>query len=131
MPPKPRMIPRKAVQSVELEQARNAVSSRMPPPPSPKASHVILHSELDTLEASYRDIVIAAGKLFQFYSYSRKEWVYHILSATLVFEQYSQFRRIATYSPYPPASTARMLGRSLEKYDQICDTIETRLVRLL
>lgn len=109
MPPKPRMIPRKSVQSVEPEQAKNAVSSnRMLPPPSPKTSHVILQSELDTLEASYREIAIAAGKLFQFYSYSRKE-------------------RIATYSPYPPASTARMLGRSLEKYDQICDTIETRL----
>lgn len=37
-------------------------------------------------------------------------------------------RRVTHYSPYPPVSIRRMLARSLEKYDQICDTIETRIV---
>ncbi|GJJ13947.1 hypothetical protein Clacol_008204 [Clathrus columnatus] len=113
MPPKPRMVFRKPSQNVNTEQiktsnpeqARNGAAASTSQS-SPFAT--ILDSELNTLEASYRDIVVATGKVFQFYSDTRKE-------------------RVMAYSPYPPISTTRMLGRSLEKYDQTCDTIETRL----
>ena len=36
---------------------------------------------------------------------------------------------IRKYAPYPPRNLTASLGRELEKYDQICDTIETHLVR--
>lgn len=35
------------------------------------------------------------------------------------------------YAPGPPRSLTASLGREIEKFDQLCDALESRLVRML
>ena len=39
-------------------------------------------------------------------------------------------RGIQQYAPRPPRSLTAALGREVEKYDQLCDAIESQLARL-
>ncbi|KIJ45106.1 hypothetical protein M422DRAFT_779031 [Sphaerobolus stellatus SS14] len=121
--PQPRMVVRKtnnavaptkdgpessnSVNQTILKNKAPKVLTQMLPPPPP-APTTLLGSEIHALEASLKEAAFHTGRVFRFYSDTRKE-------------------RIASRAPYPPSSLSRALGRSLERYDQICDTIETQL----
>ncbi|KAF8525223.1 hypothetical protein BU17DRAFT_42183 [Hysterangium stoloniferum] len=126
MPPKPRMVrkasvaaqpPDRDVQEPWASQAAKnkslpkiSTTAKMlpPPPPPPPQPTTILGGEMQALEGSLKEAARHTGRVFRFYSDTKKE-------------------RIKSHAPYPPRSITRSLGRSLERYDQICDTIETQL----
>jgi len=77
-------------------------------PPPPRIPDTLLSAELQALESSLKETAMNTARVFRFYADARKE-------------------RISSCAPHPPASITQALGRSLERYDQICDIIETQL----
>ncbi|KZT67670.1 hypothetical protein DAEQUDRAFT_739269 [Daedalea quercina L-15889] len=84
----------------------------MPPPPVPVPSKGILEPEVDALGACLRSAVVKTGQIYRFYSDAKK-------------------LGIQQYASRPPRSLTASLGREVEKYDQLCDAIETRLQRAM
>ncbi|KAF8531034.1 hypothetical protein JB92DRAFT_2693142, partial [Gautieria morchelliformis] len=126
MPPKGRAPVRKAstasqpagkdvggasTSSQTVKNKSQAKMTKMPPPPSPVPT-TILGPEMQALEKSLRDAALSTGRIFRFYADAREEG-------------------IGTQVPHPPRSINRALGRSLERYDQVCDTVETRLLHAI
>ncbi|KAJ7139544.1 hypothetical protein C8R44DRAFT_694088 [Mycena epipterygia] len=113
MAPKPRPIPRKASISkvpptaVKLEQDAKA----MPPPPAPPAPGTLV-PEFTALTTCLKNAVVKTGQLYGFYADTRK-------------------LGIQNYAPSPPQSLTAALGREVEKYDQLCDSIESQLLRAI
>ncbi|KAJ7748486.1 hypothetical protein DFH07DRAFT_1062507 [Mycena maculata] len=110
MAPKPRPVPRKTAlsknppsTSVKLEQDAKA----MPPPPVPPAPGILV-PEVTALATCLRNAVVKTGQLYGFYADTRK-------------------LGIQNYAPAPPQSLTAALGREVEKYDQLCDSIESQL----
>ncbi|KAJ7171869.1 hypothetical protein C8R43DRAFT_27714 [Mycena crocata] len=115
MPPKPRPLQRKSSiskvpapsTSVKLEQDAKA----MPPPPAPSApGHLV--PEVTALSTCLKNAVVKTGQLYAFYADTRK-------------------LGIQNYAPAPPQSLTAALGREVEKYDQLCDSIESQLLRAI
>lgn len=75
MPPKPRMVIRKPPNNVNTEQSKNATIAphAFKTPPLPQTSNTILLPQVNALEASYKDIVVATGRVFQYYADARRE----------------------------------------------------------
>ncbi|KAJ7806117.1 hypothetical protein B0H14DRAFT_3091417 [Mycena olivaceomarginata] len=110
MAPKPRPIPRKPSISkgpnVKIEQDKS-----MPPPPAPPAPGILV-PEVMGLSTCLKNAVVKTGQLYAFYADTRK-------------------LGIQNYAPAPPQSLTSALGRELEKYDQLCDSIESQLLRAI
>ncbi|KAF8238410.1 hypothetical protein L208DRAFT_1456920 [Tricholoma matsutake] len=89
----------------------------MPPPPDPPVPHTILEPEVRALSTCLMVVLVfnAAVKTGQIYGF------------------YADARRlgIQKYAPEPPRSLTISLGREVEKYDQLCDSIESRLLRAI
>ncbi|KAJ7102457.1 hypothetical protein B0H15DRAFT_814700 [Mycena belliarum] len=113
MPPRPRPIPKKPSLSkvpppvVKHEQDAKA----MPPPPDPPAPGILV-PEVAALTTCLKNAVVKTGELYGFYADTRK-------------------LGIQNYAPSPPASLTAALGREVEKYDQLCDSIESQLLRAI
>ncbi|KAF8807634.1 hypothetical protein BYT27DRAFT_7189712 [Phlegmacium glaucopus] len=72
----------------------------------------ILEPETIALQRCLKDIVIKTGQMYSFYADTRR-------------------LGIAKHAPKPPQSLTTALGRDIERYDQLCDAIEARLLRAI
>ncbi|KAJ6573983.1 hypothetical protein DFH09DRAFT_1456578 [Mycena vulgaris] len=79
----------------------------MPPPPAPAAPGILV-PEVTALATCLKNAVVKTGQLYGFYADTRK-------------------LGIQNYAPSPPSSLTAALGREVEKYDQLCDSIESQL----
>ncbi|KAI0063106.1 hypothetical protein BV25DRAFT_1824656 [Artomyces pyxidatus] len=125
-PPKPVGIPpqklptQKAVpvSGPPSKTASNAGSSSAPkegsmlPPPDPQPPKAILESEMDALANCLRAAAVKTGQIYGFYADARRLGIHN-------------------YAPHPPQSLTAALGREVERYDQLCDTMESQLLRAI
>ncbi|KAF8641225.1 hypothetical protein AX17_000859 [Amanita inopinata Kibby_2008] len=83
----------------------------MPPPPDPKPLNqdVILEPELNALNTCLKNAIVRTGQIYSFYADRTR------LKHTL----------------QPPVSQLASLGREIERYDQLCDSIESHLLRAI
>ncbi|KAH9921406.1 uncharacterized protein B0H18DRAFT_559412 [Fomitopsis serialis] len=87
-------------------------NTSMPPPPDPVAPKGILEPEVDALSNCLRSAVVKTGQVYGFYADAKK-------------------LGIQRYASRPPRSLTASLGREVEKYDQLCDAIESQLQRAI
>ncbi|PIL30874.1 hypothetical protein GSI_07043 [Ganoderma sinense ZZ0214-1] len=120
MPPKPRPIrkPTSTTGNVPLgppppkDVATNAASTSMPPPPDPAPPLGILEAEITALSSCLQAAVIKKGQIYGFYKDVQR-------------------LGIQQYAPKPPRSLTSALGREIVKYDQLCDAMESHLLRAI
>ncbi|KAF7367376.1 hypothetical protein MSAN_00800100 [Mycena sanguinolenta] len=116
MAPKPRPVPRKpsiskpanpnpTSASTSTIKSEHDAAKAMPPPPPPAG---VLVPEVLALATCLKNAVVKTGQLYAFYADTRK-------------------LGIQQYAPAPPQSLTAALGREVEKYDQLCDSIESQL----
>ncbi|KIL70587.1 hypothetical protein M378DRAFT_66252 [Amanita muscaria Koide BX008] len=87
----------------------------MPPPPNPQP--VILEPELQALKTCLKNAVFKTGQIYSFYADRAR--LYLLLN-------------MLSQHPYkPPDSLVASLGREIEQYDQLCDSIESHLLRAI
>ncbi|KAF8887764.1 hypothetical protein BD779DRAFT_1786028 [Infundibulicybe gibba] len=84
----------------------------MPPPPDPRPAPGILEQEFDGLSGCLKNTALKVGQIYGFYADSRK-------------------LGIDRHAPHPPQSLTASVGREIEKYDQLCDAIESHLLRAI
>ncbi|KAF9229749.1 hypothetical protein BS17DRAFT_877140 [Gyrodon lividus] len=93
------------------EQAAEAfVNGAIPVPTQPQAA--TLEREVKALTGCFKNAVVKTGQIYAFHADSRKLGIHQ-------------------YAPYPPRTLTASLGRELEKYDQLCDAIESHLMRAI
>ncbi|KAJ7630438.1 hypothetical protein FB45DRAFT_866921 [Roridomyces roridus] len=114
MAPKPRPLHRKA--SISKNPAEAAIKSEqdakaMPPPPAPVPAGILV-PEVTALATCLKNAAVKTGQIYAFYADTRK-------------------LGIQNYAPAPPQSLTAALGREVEKYDQLCDSIESQLLRAI
>ncbi|KAI0638960.1 hypothetical protein C8Q77DRAFT_1151984 [Trametes polyzona] len=117
MPPKPRPIRKpsntpKDAGAAPAPKDAPAPSTSMPPPPDPLPPLGILEGEITALSSCFQQAVVKTGQIYGFYTDVKK-------------------LGIQKYAPHPPRSLTASLGREVEKYDQLCDAIESRLLRAI
>ncbi|KAI0757431.1 hypothetical protein C8Q80DRAFT_1333973 [Daedaleopsis nitida] len=124
MPPKPRPVNRNASTSRDTSAskpppvaAKDAVSATvpstsMPPPPNPAPPLGILEEEVTALSACLQNAVVRTGQVYGFYTDVKRLGIQH-------------------YAPRPPRSLMSSLGREIVKYDQLCDAMESHLLRAI
>ncbi|KAL7285845.1 hypothetical protein PYCCODRAFT_1384826 [Trametes coccinea BRFM310] len=118
MPPKPRPIVRKmSSASKDVGGASNTKdaptpSTSMPPPPDPVPPRGILEEEITALSSCLQNAVVKTGQIYGFYTDVKR-------------------LGIQKYAPHPPRSLTASLGREVEKYDQLCDAMESQLLRAI
>ncbi|CDO70930.1 hypothetical protein BN946_scf184829.g38 [Trametes cinnabarina] len=118
MPPKPRPIVRKiSSASKDVGGTHNAkdaapASTSMPPPPNPVPPRGILEEEITALSSCLQNAVVKTGQIYGFYTDVKR-------------------LGIQKYAPHPPRSLTASLGREVEKYDQLCDAMESHLLRAI
>ncbi|KAG2129782.1 hypothetical protein DEU56DRAFT_816666 [Suillus clintonianus] len=118
MPPKPK--PRKVVKAPKsassqtkfLEPQDTPSDSAMPPPPVPPKAMAILEPEMNALMDCLKNAVVRTGQIYSFHADSRR-------------------LGINRYAPYPPRSLTDSLGREVERFDQLYDAMESRLLRAI
>ncbi|KAF8921820.1 hypothetical protein CPB85DRAFT_1264668 [Mucidula mucida] len=112
MPPRPQPRPRKASASAKdpgtLTQADKDAKA-MPPPPLPKR---ILEPELVALSTHLKNAMVKTGLIYGFSADTRR-------------------LGIQKHAPKPPLSLTSALGSEVEKYDQLCDAMESHLLRAI
>ncbi|OCH92680.1 hypothetical protein OBBRIDRAFT_790981 [Obba rivulosa] len=91
---------------------KNAPNMSMPPPPDPVLQMGILEPEMNALSSCLRNAVVKTGQIYGFYADAKR-------------------LGIQKYAPYPPRSLTSTLGREVEKYDQLCDAMESHLLRAI
>ncbi|KAF8973834.1 hypothetical protein BDZ97DRAFT_2053496 [Flammula alnicola] len=90
----------------------NKDSKAIPTPPSTETSEEkILQPEFEALTRCLKDAVVKTGQIYNFYAATRK-------------------LGIEKHIPNPPQSLTAALGRDVEKYDQLCDSIEAHLATM-
>ncbi|KXN87541.1 hypothetical protein AN958_08475 [Leucoagaricus sp. SymC.cos] len=82
----------------------------MPPPPPPRP--ILLEAEVESLKRCLQNAMLKAGKVYAFYGDTRR-------------------LGLTKYANHPPKALTSTLGRELEKYDQLCDAIESHLLRAI
>lgn len=82
----------------------------MPPPPLPQKK--ILENEVAALSNCFRNAVVNTAQIYRFHHQTRSLGIHH-------------------YAPGPPRSLTASLGREIEKFDQLCDALESRLLRAI
>ncbi|KIY50442.1 hypothetical protein FISHEDRAFT_27938, partial [Fistulina hepatica ATCC 64428] len=95
--------------SPNLARKEGKEANAMPPPPQPDG---ILEPEVDALSTCLKNAAVKTGQIYRFYADAHK-------------------LNIQTHAPRPPQSLVASLGREVEKYDQLCDAIETQLLRAI
>ncbi|KLO20405.1 hypothetical protein SCHPADRAFT_991780 [Schizopora paradoxa] len=109
----PKLQPRPATSSTSASSSSGS-QSKMGPPSSvtghPKAR--ILEQEMDALQDSLKKTTVTAGQIFKFYSDANRHKVLHFV-------------------PKPPRSLTSTLASELARYDQICDTLDSKLARAI
>ncbi|CAA7271427.1 unnamed protein product [Cyclocybe aegerita] len=95
---------------MSAEQDSKAMPPPPPPPPPPAevAKPKILEPEFNALSRCLQDAMVKAGQIYGFYADARRLGVEKHISN-------------------PPRSLTAGLGRDIERYDQLCDTIEAHL----
>ncbi|TRM64264.1 hypothetical protein BD626DRAFT_629237 [Schizophyllum amplum] len=104
MPPKPRPLPSK-----KLDGERKPSTADMPPPPQPTA---ILVPEAAAMAGCLKTSAVKAAQIYKFFADARRLGV-------------------DKHAPNPPRSLTAALGTQVAKYDQLCDHIESRLLRAI
>ncbi|KAG1828621.1 hypothetical protein EV424DRAFT_1317768 [Suillus variegatus] len=84
----------------------------MPPPPVPPKAMAILEPEMNALMDCFKNAVVKTGQIYSFHADSRR-------------------LGINKYAPYPPRFLTDSLGREVEKFDQLYDAMESRLLRAI
>ncbi|KAJ4471345.1 hypothetical protein C8J55DRAFT_521430 [Lentinula edodes] len=119
MPPRPKPIPLPRKQSNASKDASSVKvtkteknSKAMPPPPVPAAPMGILEPEINALSGCLQNAAVKTAQIVQFHHDARQ-------------------LNVRRHASDPPRSLQASLGRELEKYDQLCDAIETHLVRAI
>ncbi|THG99423.1 hypothetical protein EW026_g2924 [Hermanssonia centrifuga] len=112
MPPKPRPAYKMAAPSKDTTNAPRTLAQSMPPPPDPPPPQGLLVSEANALSTSLRSAVVRAGQIYGFYADTKR-------------------LGLNRHAPYPPRSLVSSLGRDVEKYDQLCDAMQTHLQRAI
>lgn len=82
-----------------------------PPNPSPPKA-LILEPELDAIAICLRNAAVKTNQIHAFFADTRR-------------------LGISNYATRPPHSLTDALGREIEKYDQLCDTVEAHLSRAI
>ncbi|KAH8834824.1 hypothetical protein DL96DRAFT_1571892 [Flagelloscypha sp. PMI_526] len=77
----------------------------MPPPPVPPS---ILEPEITAMAVCLKNAVVKTGEIYKFYADTQR-------------------LGIQRYAPRPPQALTSALGREIETYDQLCDSMETSL----
>ncbi|KAG7090724.1 hypothetical protein E1B28_009816 [Marasmius oreades] len=104
MAPKP--IPQNALMKAELD------AKAMPPPPLPAPQMSILEPEMNALEGCLKNAAVKFGQILRFHSDTQRLHIRKHISA-------------------PPISLTASLGRELELYDQLCELVESHLLRAI
>ncbi|KAF7306450.1 hypothetical protein MIND_00436200 [Mycena indigotica] len=112
MPPKPTpLFKQTKIESKPADALKQEHDARaMPPPPNPPKG--ILVPEVEALSSTLRNIAVKTGQVYAFFADSRRLGIQHV-------------------APVPPQSLTESLGREVEKYDQLCDAVESRLLRAI
>jgi len=82
-----------------------------PPNPSPPKA-LILEPELDAIAICLRNAAVKTNQIHAFFADTKR-------------------LGISNYATRPPHSLTDALGREIEKYDQLCDTVEAHLSRAI
>ncbi|CCM01315.1 uncharacterized protein FIBRA_03364 [Fibroporia radiculosa] len=109
MPPQRKGSTAAAGHVLSLNGTRGAA---MPPPPDPPLPQGILEPEMTALSTCLRNAVTKTAQVYGFYADAHK-------------------LGIDKYAPSPPRSLTASLGREIEKYDQLCDAMESQLHRAI
>ncbi|KAM5534347.1 hypothetical protein V8D89_011940 [Ganoderma adspersum] len=120
MPPKPRPIRKPTSAAANAPQGpppakdptTNVATTSMPPPPDPAPPLGILEAEITVLSSCLQAAVIKKGQIYGFYKDVKR-------------------LGIQQYAPKPPRSLTSALGREIVKYDQLCDAMESHLLRAI
>ncbi|KAI0761682.1 hypothetical protein BD413DRAFT_700419 [Trametes elegans] len=117
MPPKPRPVPRpipppKDGAATPAAKETPSASASMPPPPVPAPPLGILEGEITALSTCLQNAVVKTGQIYGFYTDVKR-------------------LGIQKYAPHPPRTLIASLGREIEKYDQLCDAMESHLLRAI
>ncbi|PPQ98880.1 hypothetical protein CVT24_003511 [Panaeolus cyanescens] len=85
----------------------------MPPPPDPVPKESkILQPEFEALGSCLKEIILKTGQIYNFYADTHRLGIQH-------------------QAPYPPRTLTGALGREIEKYDQVCDSIASSINRAI
>ncbi|KDQ54914.1 hypothetical protein JAAARDRAFT_209110 [Jaapia argillacea MUCL 33604] len=87
-------------------------STSMPPPPDPLPPQKILEPEINAMGECLRRAMVKTGQIYGFYADTRR-------------------LHIQNHAPQPPRSLTASLGREVEKYDQLCDAMESHLLHAI
>ncbi|KAH9836604.1 uncharacterized protein C8Q71DRAFT_49799 [Rhodofomes roseus] len=98
--------------SAATSGSKASQSTSMPPPPVPVPPKGILEPEVEALSNCLRSATVKTGQIYGFYADAKK-------------------LGIQQYASRPPRSLTASLGREVEKYDQLCDAIESQLQRAI
>ncbi|KAI0367505.1 hypothetical protein BV20DRAFT_556921 [Pilatotrama ljubarskyi] len=118
MPPKPRPVRKsssttsKDAGGMPAAKDAPAPSTSMPPPPDPVPPLGILEGEITALSSCLQNAVVKTGQIYGFYADVKR-------------------LGIQKYAPHPPRTLTASLGREVEKYDQLCDAMESHLYRAI
>ncbi|KAA1468409.1 hypothetical protein DENSPDRAFT_463959 [Dentipellis sp. KUC8613] len=109
--PQPQSHPPPQTQGVSAPPTSKSPSKEgtMLPPPDPKPPKAILEPEMDMLSGCLRNTAVKMGQVYGFYADVRR-------------------LGIRQFAPRPPQSLTASLGREVEKYDQLCDAMESHLL---
>ncbi|KAH9177033.1 hypothetical protein EDB89DRAFT_1845204 [Lactarius sanguifluus] len=92
--------------------ATSSKEGAMLPPPNPSPPKAILEPELDAIAICLRNAAVKTNQIHAFFADTRR-------------------LGINNYATRPPHSLTDALGREIEKYDQLCDTVEAHLSRAI
>ncbi|KAH9891127.1 hypothetical protein C8Q73DRAFT_792548 [Cubamyces lactineus] len=117
MAPKPRPVRKTSTASTKDASATPtakdaAPSSSMPPPPDPVPPLGILEGEVTALATCLQNAVVKTAQVYGFYADVKR-------------------LGIQKYAPHPPRSLTSSLGREVQKFDQLCDAMESHLLRAI
>ncbi|KAI0078490.1 hypothetical protein K474DRAFT_1770962 [Panus rudis PR-1116 ss-1] len=119
MPPRPRMRKVSTVSDAassgtppSTSVPQGSSTRAMPPPPIPPQPQKPLSAEASALSTCLQNMVVKTGQIYSFHADSRR-------------------LGIGKHAPHPPPSLTASLGREVEKYDQLCDALETHLSRAI
>ncbi|KAF9787005.1 hypothetical protein BJ322DRAFT_1053160 [Thelephora terrestris] len=92
------------------QPTRKLPPTEMLPPPPPQKK--ILENEVAALSNCFRNAVVNTAQIYRFHHQTRHLGIHQ-------------------YAPGPPRSLTASLGREIEKFDQLCDALESRLLRAI
>ncbi|TFK76680.1 hypothetical protein BDN72DRAFT_829831 [Pluteus cervinus] len=93
--------------TTQTEKSEEDAAKAMPPPPPP--APLILEPEIDTLAICVRNTMVATARIYGFYAKAYKLQIAKHVSL--------------------PNNLSSALGKEVEKYDHLCDAIESYLLR--